>query len=128
MKSFKVLNEFLGDISIHTQRCSVKGDSKLGNVNLKVDECVETLKCLDSAFFPFQYHVNQVEDEFLVLIRWVWQLCDCKSKRFSKAGFANNRCMGGIAGCIGHAPCSYGPYNAALAGFHIFLYIPENGL
>ena len=76
MKSSKVLNEFLGEISIHTQRCGVKGDPKLGNVNLKVDECVETLKSLDSAFLPFQYHVNQVEDEFLVLIRWVWQLCD----------------------------------------------------
>ncbi len=40
----KVLNEFLGEISIHTQCCGFKDDPKLGNVNLKVDECVETLK------------------------------------------------------------------------------------
>ncbi len=40
----KVLNELLGEISIHTQRCGIKDDPILGNVNLKVDECVETLK------------------------------------------------------------------------------------
>ena len=40
----KVLNEFLGEISTHTQRYGLKDDPKLGDVNLKVDECVETLK------------------------------------------------------------------------------------
>lgn len=41
---FKVLDDFLGEISIHTQRHGVKDDPNLENVNLNVNESVETLK------------------------------------------------------------------------------------
>lgn len=40
----KVLNDFLGEISIHSQRYSVKDDPYLKHISLKVDECVETLR------------------------------------------------------------------------------------
>lgn len=40
----KVLNEFLGEISVHSQRYGVNDGPNMGDVNLKVDECVETLK------------------------------------------------------------------------------------
>ena len=40
----KVLDGFLGEISIRSQQYGVKDDPKLKYVSLKVDECVETLK------------------------------------------------------------------------------------
>ena len=40
---FKVLDEFLGKISVYSQPYGMDGDSELGNINLKLDECVETL-------------------------------------------------------------------------------------
>lgn len=40
----KVLNEFLGDISVCLQWYGGKDDSKWGDVNSKVDDCVEALK------------------------------------------------------------------------------------
>lgn len=41
---FKVLNEFLSEISLHSQNYGVDGDSKMVDIDLEVNGCVETLK------------------------------------------------------------------------------------
>ena len=43
-RTYKVLNEFLGDMSLYSQRYDVDDDPSLRGIRLEVEECIETLR------------------------------------------------------------------------------------